>query len=161
MLRAGGFEREDLFISNRLWFEFFPDESFEAEVDGSLSRIGIDRFDLVFCYLPPEGLGPPELVERLAALIATGKVDYWASANWPVELLAECCRIAARTGAPLPTAAMVPYSVLVKSFVENEQASVTMSRGSKSWAPTARSLGSASCGALCRADLARRGLLQE
>lgn len=119
LLRAGGFRRADLFISNRLWFEFYPEQSLEAEVDDSLSRIGIDHFDAVFCYTLPEGLGPAELVEQLAALIATGKVRYWASANWPVELLAECCRIAVQTGAPLPTAAMVPYSLMVKSFVEN------------------------------------------
>lgn len=120
LLRAGGFDRDKLFISNRLWFEFYPDESFEAEVDGSLGRIGIDHFDLVFCFTPPKQLSPADLVEQLGALVATGKVRYWAPGNWPVELLAECCEIAARTGAPLPPAAMVPYSVLIKSFVENE-----------------------------------------
>lgn len=120
LLRAGGFKREDLFISNRLWFEFFPEESFEAEVDGSLARIGIDRFDLVFCFTPPQGLAPAELVERLAALVATGKVRYWAPGNWPTELIAECCAIARRTGAPLPPAAMVPYSLSIKSFVESD-----------------------------------------
>lgn len=120
LLRAGGFTRDDLVISNRLWFEFFPDESFEAEVDGSLSRIGIDHFDVVFCFTPPKDLSPAGLVERLASLVASGKVRYWASGNWPVELLAECCTIAKRTGAPLPTAAMVPYSVSMRSFVENE-----------------------------------------
>jgi L-glyceraldehyde 3-phosphate reductase len=120
LLRAGGFDRDKLFVSNRLWFEFYPEETLEAEVDGSLSRIGIDHFDLVFCFLPPENLEANVLVEQLAALIDTGKVRYWASANWSTEFLAECCEAARRIGAPLPTAAMVPYSLSIKSFVEND-----------------------------------------
>jgi aryl-alcohol dehydrogenase-like predicted oxidoreductase len=120
LLRGGGFKRDALVISNRLWFEFFPKESFEAEVDGSLSRIGIDYFDLVFCYTPPKELAPAELVGQLADLIATGKIRYWAPANWPIELIAECCAIAKRTGAPLPPAAMVPYSLAIRSSVEND-----------------------------------------
>ena len=118
LLRAGGFRREELFISNRMWFEFYPDESFEAEVDGSLKRIGTDYFDLVFCFHPPEQLGAADIMEQLAALVATGKIRYWAPGNWSIELLTECCAIAEDTGAPLPPAAMVPYALSMKSFVE-------------------------------------------
>jgi aryl-alcohol dehydrogenase-like predicted oxidoreductase len=103
-----------------MWFEFIPKESFEAEIDGSLSRIGIDYFDLVFCFTPPKELAPAELVGQLADLVATGKIRYWAPGNWPIEFLAECCAIAKRAGAPLPRAAMVPYSLSIRSFVEND-----------------------------------------
>jgi L-glyceraldehyde 3-phosphate reductase len=97
LLRAGRFDRQRLTISNRLWFEFYPKQSFEDEVDASLERIGIDYFDLVFCFTPPESLSPADLVNQLAALVATGKVRYWAPGNWPVELLVQCCEIARRT----------------------------------------------------------------
>jgi aryl-alcohol dehydrogenase-like predicted oxidoreductase len=120
LLRAGGFDREKLTISNRLWFEFYPEQSFEDEVDASLERIGMDYFDLVFCFTPPENLAPEAMVEQLASLVESGKVRYWAPGNWPVELLAQCCDIASRTGAPLPPAAMVPYSVSLRSFVDND-----------------------------------------
>jgi len=120
LLRAGGFARDELVIANRLWFEFYPAESIEAEIEGSLSRIGLDYFDLMFCYTLPDILEPAELVAQLAMLVASGRIRNWGSANWPVELLAECCDIAHRTGAPLPTAAMVPYSLLNRSYVEDE-----------------------------------------
>ena len=120
LLRASKSSREQLIISNRLWFEFYPQQSFADEVDASLERIGIDHFDLVFCFTPPAQLRPEELVEQLGALVATGKVRYWAPGNWPVELLAQCCEIASRSGAPLPPAAMVPYSASLRSFVEND-----------------------------------------
>lgn len=121
LLRAGNFHRDELVISNRMWFEFYPDENFEAEVDGSLSRIGVDYFDFVFCFTPPEALSPADLVAQLADLVATGKIRHWAPGNWPVELLRECCAIAERTGAPLPPAAMVPYGPSIRSFVETDE----------------------------------------
>ena len=120
LLRACNSSREQLIISNRLWFEFYPQQSFEDEVDASLERIGIDYFDLVFCFTPPTQLRPEELVEQLGALVATGKVRHWAPGNWPVELLAQCCEIASRSGLPPPPAAMVPYSASLRSFVEND-----------------------------------------
>ena len=119
-LLKAGFKRDELVISNRMWFEFFPKESFEAEVDGSLSRIGIDHFDLVFCFTPPKDLTPAELVGELGKLVATGKIRYWAPGNWPIELLAECCAAAKQAGVPLPPAAMVPYSPAIRSSVENQ-----------------------------------------
>ena len=120
LLKASGLQRERLVISNRMWFEFFPKETFEAEVDGSLSRIGVDYFDLVFCFSPPKELSPEQLVRGLGNLIAAGKIRHWAPGNWPIELVAECCAVAKRVGAPLPPAVMVPYSPAIRSFVENE-----------------------------------------
>lgn len=122
LLRKGGFDRKDIFISNRLWFEFYPAQSVEQEVDASLQRIGIDHFDLVFCFDIPKHLSAEQVVSELAALVASGKVKYWAPGNWKPEFLAECCAIASREGLPLPPAAMVPYSLAMKqAFVENEQ----------------------------------------
>tara|TARA_R110000824_G_scaffold7892_3_gene35751 strand:+ start:101362 stop:102330 length:969 start_codon:yes stop_codon:yes gene_type:complete len=122
LLRKGGFERDKLFISNRLWFEFYPEQNAEQEVDASLERIGIEYFDLVFCFDIPKHLSAEQVVDELAALVASGKVKYWAPGNWPIEFLAECCAIASRKGLPLPPAAMVPYSLAMKqAFVENDQ----------------------------------------
>lgn len=122
LLRKGGFQRENLFISNRLWFEFYPGQSAEQEVDASLERIGIDYFDLVFCFDIPKHLSAEQVVDELSALVARGKVKYWAPGNWPIAFLAECCAIASRKGLPLPPAAMVPYSLAMKqTFVENDQ----------------------------------------
>lgn len=118
LLRKGGFKRDDLFISNRLWFEFFPGETVEQEVDASLQRIGIDYFDLVFCFDIPKDLSAERVVDELSALVRTGKVKHWAPGNWDGEFLAECCAVAKQKNLPLPPAAMVPYSVAMKSFVE-------------------------------------------
>ena len=121
LLRLSKFQRENLVISNRMWFEFFPQQSFAEEVDGSLARVGIEYFDLVFCFTPPDSLRPLEMVTALAELVDSGRIRHWASGNWPVGYLADCCAAAKQAGLPLPTAAMVPYSLLNRSIAEDPE----------------------------------------
>jgi aryl-alcohol dehydrogenase-like predicted oxidoreductase len=130
LLAACTARREDLIISNRLWLEFYPQQSLEQEIDASLARIGIEYFDLVFCVPPPEGTALPVLIEQLGRLIATGKVRYWGPANWTTAQLAEACRLAKLSGTPLPTAAMLPYSLLNRASVENERLSELCAKNS-------------------------------
>jgi aryl-alcohol dehydrogenase-like predicted oxidoreductase len=120
LLRAGGWKREDLILANKLWFEFYPEENFEAEIDGSLSRIGIDYIDLIYCITPPDNLPAEDLVQQIAMLLETGKARYWGIANWPADLIRKCCAIAESTDATLPCAAQLPYSVIRRSPVEDE-----------------------------------------
>ena len=100
LLRAGGWNRDDLILSNRLWLEFYPEESIEKEIDGSLSRIGIDDLDLVYCMDPPETVSLPKLIQEIGEVIKTGKIKYWGIANWSAGLLAEGCVIAKSSGIP-------------------------------------------------------------
>src|SRR5262245_24482243 len=65
LLRRTGVDRETLVIANKLWFEFFPQESIEAELDGSLTRIGIDHMDIVYCDRRPESLTLAEMIGGL------------------------------------------------------------------------------------------------
>jgi aryl-alcohol dehydrogenase-like predicted oxidoreductase len=39
LFRGAGWDRADTVVSNKLWWEFWPDEDAEAELDGSLSRM--------------------------------------------------------------------------------------------------------------------------
>jgi aryl-alcohol dehydrogenase-like predicted oxidoreductase len=39
LFRQTGRNRADTIIANKLWFEFYPAESIEAELDGSLTRL--------------------------------------------------------------------------------------------------------------------------
>ena len=45
--------------SNKLWWEFWPEQSAQDELDGSLGRMGLDHVDLIYAIHPP-----PELVDR-------------------------------------------------------------------------------------------------
>src|SRR5262245_46643712 len=64
LLRKGGWNRADLIIANKLWHEFYPQQSPAEELDSSLSRLQMDYLDLVYCETPPDSLPLIELVRQ-------------------------------------------------------------------------------------------------
>ena len=56
LFRAAGWDREDTVVSNKLWWEFWPEQSAAAELDGSLARMGFDYVDLIYANPPPDDL---------------------------------------------------------------------------------------------------------
>jgi aryl-alcohol dehydrogenase-like predicted oxidoreductase len=85
LLRQGGWHRADLVIANKLWYEFYPKESPEAELDGSLSRLQMDYLDLLYCMPPPASLPMVELVKQMDDLVIMGKIRYSLLETSPVE----------------------------------------------------------------------------
>lgn len=118
LLRKGGWPRRDLIIANKLLYEFYPDESPEAELDGSLSRLQLDYMDLVYCVRPPQGLSVAEMVRQMDALIQTGKLRQWGILNWSATEIEEAWQVAATEGLTPPCAAQLAYSLLNRSEVE-------------------------------------------
>jgi aryl-alcohol dehydrogenase-like predicted oxidoreductase len=120
LLRRGGWRRADLVIANKLWYEFYPQESPAAELAGSLSRLQLDYLDLLYCLPPPASLPVVEVVKQMDDLVKSGRIRYWGVANWPVEKIEEAYQVAATTGLSRPCAAQLRYSLLETSPVEDE-----------------------------------------
>ena len=121
LFRASGWRRDEVVVSNKLWWEFWPDQSAAEELDGSLGRMRFDHVDLVYSERPPEGLGLEDLVAAVTELVAAGKARAWGVLNWPAERIEEAGRIAAADGVPRPCAAQLAYSLAVRSPVEDEE----------------------------------------
>jgi L-glyceraldehyde 3-phosphate reductase len=126
LFRAAGWKRERVIVSNKLWWEFWPEQSAAEELDGSLARMGCDYLDLVYSWLPPEGLDVADVVRQIGALIATGKVRAWGVGNWPAEEVARAVRVARDEGLPEPCAEQVPYSLLYREWVEGIDAATSV-----------------------------------
>lgn len=118
LLRQGGWNRADLVIANKLWYEFYPAQSPEAELDGSLARLQMEYLDLAYCVPPPASLPVAEMVRQLDALIQTGKLRYWGVLNWSPAQIEEAWQVAAAEGLAAPVAAQLAYSLLQTSPVE-------------------------------------------
>ena len=118
LFRAAGWKREDVVVSNKLWWEFWPDQSAADEIDESLQRMGFEYLDLI--YSCPSRTAPPveEIVGAVGDLIAAGKARAWGINNWEPEQLAAAAQIARREGVPPPCAAQLPYSLTVREHVE-------------------------------------------
>ncbi|MGH9039102.1 MAG: aldo/keto reductase [Acidimicrobiia bacterium] len=122
LFRKTGHPRDEIVMANKLWFEFLPDESVEAELNGSLERLGTDWIDVVYCAAPPEELPVPELVAALDSLVAKGKLRAWGGLNWSPELLVEAHRFATAEGLTPPTAVQLPHNVIDRGYVEGPSA---------------------------------------
>lgn len=120
LLRLGGWKRSDLTIANKLWYEFYPEESPEAELDGSLARLQMDYMDLVYCAPPPATLPVASLVKQMDDLIKTGKLRYWGILNWSVAQIEAAWQAAMAEGLQPPCAAQLAYNLLNRSQVEHE-----------------------------------------
>jgi len=118
LFRASGWKRDEVVVSNKLWWEFWPEQSAAEELDASLGRMGFDHLDLVYSWRAPERLGVEGVVREIGALIASGKVRAWGVGNWPPGDVAEAVRVAREEGLPEPCAEQVPYSLLDREWVE-------------------------------------------
>jgi aryl-alcohol dehydrogenase-like predicted oxidoreductase len=128
LFRAAGWRRDEVVVSNKLWWEFWPGQSAAQELDASLGRMGFDYLDLVYSERPPEGLAIADVVEAASALIASGKARAWGVLNWSSGHIAEAARIAAERGAPAPCAAQLAYSLAARSPVEDAATASALER---------------------------------
>ncbi|HEV2036448.1 MAG TPA: aldo/keto reductase [Candidatus Dormibacteraeota bacterium] len=120
LFQASGWKREEVVLANKLWWEFWPTESAEAELEGSLQRMGMDYLDLAYAERPHEGQGVEQIVREIGALIVAGKLRAWGVLNWPAAQIAEAARVANEEGVPPPCAAHLAYSLVRRSPVEDQ-----------------------------------------
>jgi L-glyceraldehyde 3-phosphate reductase len=122
LFRATGWNRDEVVVSNKLWWEFWPEQSAAEELDASLGRMGLEHVDLI--YSCPARTAPPveEIVQAVGDLIAAGKARAWGINNWEPDRLEAAAEIARRTGVPPPCAAQLRYSVTDREDVDGEAA---------------------------------------
>jgi aryl-alcohol dehydrogenase-like predicted oxidoreductase len=120
LFRAAGWDRDDTVVSNKLWWEFWPEQSAAAELDGSLARMGFDYVDLIYANPPPERLPVADMVATVAELIASGKARTWGIVNWQAAPFLEAARAAHEQGVPAPSAAQLPYSLVRRDWLESD-----------------------------------------
>jgi L-glyceraldehyde 3-phosphate reductase len=118
LLREAGWPRDELTIANKLWWEFWPEQSAAEELDASLGRTGLDVIDLVYSESLPIGLELAEAIEQIGGVIAAGKARAWGALNWSAQEIADATRVAREKGLPLPCAAQLPYSLVQREWVE-------------------------------------------
>jgi aryl-alcohol dehydrogenase-like predicted oxidoreductase len=129
LFRAAGWNRDEVVVANKLWWEFWPDETAAAELDGSLGRLGFDHVDLIYSARPPAGLPVADLVAAVIGLIESGKARAWGLLNWPTHQIDEAARVcAADSGLPAPCAAQLAYNLVARSPVEDDDTAAALQR---------------------------------
>jgi aryl-alcohol dehydrogenase-like predicted oxidoreductase len=121
LFRAAGWRRDEVVVANKLWWEFWPDETPAEELAGSLRRMELEHVDLIYSDAPPAGVPLADVVGMISRLIAAGHARAWGAFNWPPAELEQAWRIAALHGVPGPTATQPPYSLVLREVVEDPE----------------------------------------
>jgi len=119
LFRAAGWRRDEVVVSNKLWWEFWPDQTPAQELASSLGRMGLDHVDLIYSEVPPDGVGLEDAMEMITGLIRAGAARAWGTLNWTPEQMERGWQIADREGVPGPTATQPPYSLVRREFVDD------------------------------------------
>jgi aryl-alcohol dehydrogenase-like predicted oxidoreductase len=121
LFRAARWERDRVTVANKLWWEFWPEQSAADELDASLGRMGLDHVDLIYTEPPREGLELRNLVEQVLALIGAGKARAWGLLNWTPDQIEAGTLVADELSMPAPCAAQLPYSLVRRDWVEDPE----------------------------------------
>jgi len=119
LFRASGWRRDEAVVSNKLWWEFWPDQSPAQELAGSLARMGLDHVDLIYSEVPPDGVGLEDAVGMITGLIRAGAARAWGTLNWTPDQMERAWQIADREGVPGPVATQPPYSLVRREIVDD------------------------------------------
>ena len=119
LFRASGWRRDEAVVSNKLWWEFWPDQSPAQELAGSLGRMGLDHIDLIYSEVPPDGVGLEDAVDMITGLIRAGAARAWGTLNWTPVQMERAWQIADHEGVPGPVATQPPYSLVRREIVDD------------------------------------------
>ena len=119
LFHASGWRRDEVVVSNKLWWEFWPDQSPAQELAGSLGRMGLDHIDLIYSEVPPDGVGLEDAIDMITGLIRTGAARAWGTLNWTPDQMERAWQIADREGVPGPVATQPPYSLVRREIVDD------------------------------------------
>ena len=130
LFRAAGWQRDETIVSNKLWWEFWPEETPAQELAGSLRRMGLEYVDLIYSEAPPDGVSLTDAMEMITGLITAGLARTWGTLSWPPELMDLAWDLAFSNGVPGPVATQPPYSLVTRAVVEDAaMARVAAERG--------------------------------
>jgi aryl-alcohol dehydrogenase-like predicted oxidoreductase len=121
LFRGAGVRRDEVVVTNKLWWEFWPEQSAAAELDASLQRMGFDYIDVIYANPPPEGMPVADLVAATVGLVGSGKARAWGLVNWHTEQAGRAVRAAHDLGVAQPCAIQLPYSLVRRDWVEDPQ----------------------------------------
>ncbi|HEX4818648.1 MAG TPA: aldo/keto reductase [Acidimicrobiales bacterium] len=129
LFRATGWNRDEVVVSNKLWWEHWPDEDATDELDGSLSRMQFDHVDLIYAMPPSAALPMEVLVEQVGGLLRSGRARAWGTGMWSGAEHLEALDICEQTGVPAPVAAQMATSLVEHSQPDDPEMLRAFERG--------------------------------
>lgn len=111
-------------------------------IDGSLSRMGLDFIDLVYCHRPDPHTPIEETVWAMSDMISRGKALYWGTSEWSAADIRAAWDIAERHHLHKPVMEQPQYNLFHRKRVEEEYTRLyqDIGLGLTTWSPLASGL---------------------
>ena len=150
-LKALGWRRSSYLVSTKFFWGLHdgPNEKntlnrkyLTEAIDGSLSRLGLDHVDLVFCHRPDPDTPIAETVWAMHDIVASGKAIYWGTSEWSAAEIMAAWQIAERHHLHKPVMEQPQYNLFHRQRVEHEYARLyaDIGLGTTTWSPLASGL---------------------
>ncbi|HVE48149.1 MAG TPA: aldo/keto reductase [Casimicrobiaceae bacterium] len=150
-LRQLGWRRSSYIVSTKFFWGLFdgPNEKSTLNrkylmqaIDASLTRLGLEYVDLVFCHRADPDTPIEETVHAMHDMITAGKVHYWGTSEWSAAEISEAWHIAERHHLHKPAMEQPQYNLLHRERVEEEYARLykDLGIGLTTWSPLASGL---------------------
>ncbi|TKW64980.1 MAG: aldo/keto reductase [Paracoccus denitrificans] len=94
-LKAAGANRDDLFLTTKVWVDKYQPGDFAASVDKSLDRLGVDQVDLLLLHWPGDQVPIAKQIELLNEVAASGKTRHVGVSNQNISQLRESAQLSA------------------------------------------------------------------
>ncbi len=98
-INATSIEREDIWITTKVWHTNLRKDNFLLSVEESLRKLGVDYLDLVLIHWPNPEISVGEMVDSLAEVQEKDYTRFVGVSNFPLALMEEM----AEYGAPIIT----------------------------------------------------------
>ncbi len=112
LFRATGWERDEVIVANKLWWEFWPQQTAAEELGGSLGRMELEYVDVIYAIHPPESLPIRTVVEQVGTIIDSGEARHWGTGMWSAAHHHEAIDLCDELGVPRPCAAQMANSLI-------------------------------------------------
>ncbi len=111
-------------------------------IDGSLTRMGLDFIDLVYCHRADPHTPIEETVRAMSDMITQGKALYWGTSEWSAAEIRAAWDIADKHHLHKPVVEQPQYHLFHRKRVEQEYARLyeDIGLGLTTWSPLASGL---------------------
>jgi len=129
LFRATGWTRDEVVVSNKLWWEHWPEEDARSELDGSLGRMRFEHVDLIYAMPPRAGLPVREIVEQVNGLVQSGRARAWGTGMWTAAQHHEALYVCDELGVAPPAAAQMATSLVDHAGPDDPEMQRAFARG--------------------------------
>jgi 2,5-diketo-D-gluconate reductase B len=93
-MRGSGLEREDIFLTTKVWFTRLAAGDFERSVDESLERLALPWVDLLMIHWPNTQVPLSESIASLCKMKKAGLTKHIGVANFNIAMIEEAVKLA-------------------------------------------------------------------